>query len=229
MRHALRAEAYEKVADRFAGTREHERSAAERSAQKNLQSAVPADVVEGAPDDVVADAERSANGRRQCGEVVRDHSWRARRPRREEDPVRVAARGWSVGPCRDHAGAGDSQRNVQHVAEIIAIRHDRVRPRVHGKSGEMFASQIGRADDEASGNSVELDEGEGCGELIVRGDEGGAVGELGGSTAEARAGQERGETNAAGAARQHAFGIGRRVSQPVANRRHGVRRPAHRS
>src|SRR5207302_7052588 len=46
---ATRGGPHEEIARRFAGARQHQRSAAEERAQKNLQAAITADVVEGAP------------------------------------------------------------------------------------------------------------------------------------------------------------------------------------
>src|SRR5437773_5285573 len=46
---ATRRGPQDEIARRFAGSRQHHRSAAEERAQKNLQAAITADVVEGAP------------------------------------------------------------------------------------------------------------------------------------------------------------------------------------
>ena len=160
---------------------------------------------------------------------MRDHSRRAGRARRQQHPLGVILRGRRVDRRRNDAGAHDTPPNVQHVASTIVVRHDRVDSSVGRNRGQMLGSDAGCAEDEAAGNAIELDEGEGCGELIACRDEDRASRELRRSAAQARAVQELGESNAAGAARQHALGIGRCASQPGANRGHGVRRRAHRS
>ena len=56
LRDTVRTGSNQKIAGRFLGVREHERSTAQERAQKDLQTAVTADVVEGAPDDRIARA-----------------------------------------------------------------------------------------------------------------------------------------------------------------------------
>ena len=60
---AMRTRSKQKIAGRFFGGREHERCAAHQRAQEDLQAAVPADVVEGAPDERIARAARSLSRR----------------------------------------------------------------------------------------------------------------------------------------------------------------------
>ena len=54
MRNTMSAGSSQKIAGRFIGAREHQRCAVEKRAQKNLQAAVPANVVEGAPNNGVS-------------------------------------------------------------------------------------------------------------------------------------------------------------------------------
>ena len=127
MRDAVPGQAIEMLADRLARARQHQRSAAEHRAQENLQAAVAADVVEGAPYHrriALLRLER----RRQGGERVHHHFRHARGARRQQYPFgRVGRRDK---PIRRH----DIRPNIQRGREVRrphgpAFRHHRPRHR----------------------------------------------------------------------------------------------------
>ena len=86
MRHAAAAEPGEMIGDRLAGARQHQRRAADDRAQKYLQAAVAADVVERAPHDGAVETLSGADRRDQAGQAVHRHLRHAGRAGREQHP-----------------------------------------------------------------------------------------------------------------------------------------------
>ena len=79
----------------------------------------------------------------------------------------------------------------------VAIRHDRVDLGIGGDRGEMLGRQVGRAQHDAAGNAVHLDQRQGGGELVAGREQHRAAGKLAQLAAEARAAAEIREGDAA--------------------------------
>ncbi len=216
VRRAVGAEPHQVVADRLAGPGQHERSAAEDRPEKNLEAAIPPDVVERAPDDVVALRQRRADRRGQAGETVVEHLRRARRAGREKDPLcwNLELRMWNL-ECRR--------------SDEIAIRHDGIHASLLGDGRKMFGRQVGRAHDQPARDAVELDECERRSELIASGNQHRSSCELHRAVTDARAVEKVAETDAGRGTPEEAPPAGWRVTQAVSNRRHGTGRRGHRT
>ena len=149
----------------------------------------------------------------------------------------VAALAWLAEPkTRSSASVGvhapiDRQRlatrKTRRFARKITVVHDRIDVGSGDHSGEMLRRQVRRADDEAPRDGVELDQRERRGQLIASGDEDGTACELRREAAETRTTPELTQSNACRCARQMTMTLVRGAGQP--NRRHELRRPAHRT
>src|SRR5260370_24732829 len=102
VRRSVGAEPHEVVADRLARSGQDERAASDDGPEKDLEPSIPADVVERAPDDIVALRERGTDRRGQAAEAVDEHLRRARRAGREQDPLglNLECGMWNVACCR---------------------------------------------------------------------------------------------------------------------------------
>ncbi len=228
MRRPLRPEPHEIIADRLAGAGKHEGAGAQDGPEKDLEPSIPANVVERAPHHVRALSQGAADGRGQAGEAVNEHLGRAGRAGGEEHPLGSAARGRRLFGGHDFV-ADHPQGNARWVIAAIVIRDDRLHARFRDHGGTMLGRQVRWADDEAAGHSVQLDERERRGKLIPGGDENGPLGQLRHAAAEPRAAEMVAERNAGRGTPQEALRALRRVTQPVANRRHGTGRRVHRT
>ena len=209
MGHAPRAGPDQKVPRRFSGARQHQRAPAQQRPQQNLQASIPANIVEGAPhrrdglDPIPVDRTR------QAGQGVHDQLRHARRPRGEENPLRVV---WS-GPRgiggRESRAAGDDRA---HAAGFQggAIGHNGIHRRGRHDERRDLPRQIGRTQHEAARHAIELDERQRRRELIPRRDEDRAPTQLLEPTPQARAPHQLPQPNARLSAPERALGQGAR-------------------
>ena len=169
---SVRAGPDQEVPWRFLGARQHQRSSAEERTEENLQAAVTANVVEGAPHDGGCRRAADCDRARQARPCVHDHLRKAGRTRCEEDPFRlVASVPLGIGG-RDPRTARDERSRAWSAGfERIPVGHERIHRGGRGDEGDMFRRQIGRAKNESPRDAVEFDERQPRRELIPGRDE----------------------------------------------------------
>ena len=174
---AVRGRSREKISGRFAGARKHQRHSGEHRAQINLQSAIAADVVERAPDDLRT-APLPRQRPRKTLQAVRDQLRRAGGTRGQQYPFGPAA-------CAP----------LEAVAHRARIEIGQLG--VGGRRGrhlrESLGAQVGGTEDDASRDSVEFQQGDRGAELLAHGEQHGAASERFQATAETGALREVGE------------------------------------
>ena len=214
------------VAQRLVRRRDHEVGAVEKRAQKNLQAAVAADVVEGRPFPGCRAGRGLPYRAGQRGERVRDELRPPGGSRGGEHPFRVELAGRQR--VRRRGGQGDGGRvEVATGEEIGPVGGDDIHLAVLEEGGEIMGRQIGWRDDEAAGNAVEFDQHAGGRDLARCRHQHGAAGEARrGAPETARAAGEGGEVGAPTAVVDRGAGA---AGEPGSRRAGGVRQePARR-
>jgi hypothetical protein len=177
VRHAMGGEPGEVIRDRFAGARQDERAAADHGAQEDLQPAIAAYIVEGAP---YRSCGAGLDRRGEARDIVAHQLGNAGGARGQQHPFGPpAARGLHVvirGLPLDRRAASDVKRDPESAGVgRVAIRHDRIDLGSRDDGAKMVLRDVGRTDDEAAGDAVQFDHRHGRRELIAGGDEDGAL------------------------------------------------------
>jgi hypothetical protein len=171
MRHAVAAEAIEMIGDGLACARQHQRRVPERRAQKDLQTAIAADVVERAPYDRAVRC-FAADRRGQAGEAVDGHFRHARGARREQHPFGFARRRGKICSRHDVRRARNPQRNIERSARgRIGIDDNSIDLGTGDDGCKMIGIGVGRQNGEAARDAVKLDQRQRGGELAAGGDQ----------------------------------------------------------
>ncbi len=180
------------IGDRLAGARQNERSACDNRAQKNLQTAVAADIVERTPHDGLGFRWRR-DRRGEAAEAVHHHLRHAGRARRQQHPFgrnpirRVLRDRHEIWRADDHDG------NACESLRRLAIDHDGIDVGVRHQRAKMPALDIRRQDSEAAGNPIKLDQRQSARELACGRNQNRTSAQFGEAAAEAAAGKESGE------------------------------------
>ncbi len=161
----------EEIPDRLGRIAEHERARV-HAAQKDLQPAVAADVIEGAPGRCLGRRRLSGQCAGQTFEGVQYELGSAGGARGEEDPLgRVRA----LPPRhrrRQLRPRGEGQRQADRLfARRIRIAHHGVRFGPADDAGQMRQGEIRGTQHQAARHAVELQQGQGGGQLVLRGEE----------------------------------------------------------
>ncbi len=179
MRHAAAAEPGKMIGDRLAGARQHQRRAADDRAQKYLQAAIAADVVERAPDDGAVETS-GADRRDQAGQAVHRHLRHAGRAGREQYPFGQHMRQRLLFGRGDGRRTNDAHRKIEcRVVQRTRVDHDGVGLGTGDQSGQVIGRRIGRQNRHAARHAVELDQRQRRRELARRRDHNRAVRKLG--------------------------------------------------
>ena len=198
MRHAAAAEPGKMIGDRLAGARQHQRRAADDRAQKDLQAAIAADVVERAPHDGAVETLPGADRRDQAGKAVHRHLRHAGRAGREQHPFGRHLRQRKLLGRDDGRRANDTHWKIEcRLARRARVDHDGVGLGAGEQSVKMIGCGIGRQDRQPARHAVELDQRQRTRELARRRDDDRAAGKLRKPAAKTRSVRELIDANAA--------------------------------
>ncbi|MEY9748111.1 hypothetical protein ABIF65_007485 [Bradyrhizobium japonicum] len=166
MRHVARIQPRDVIAERFMRIGQHHRGAGENRAQENLQAAIAANVVECRPDRR-GSARRAFgdDGARQCFQRMAGDFWYARRAGRQHQPL-----GGAFGPGRrgglKRQLRGDNERDCLCGPLRRLVGDDSIDLGVRDQRIKMRRIKIGRAQQHAPCDTIELDHGEPRFELV---------------------------------------------------------------
>src|SRR5271170_2915309 len=173
MRNTTRSRPGQEVRGRFLGVREHKRCSVEKRAQKNLQAAVAAYVVKGAPNNGFSQLPIALDGSFQAGDSVQGHFRLASGARSKEDPFRLVAL-TSIGIGADQAGTAGYGTSYAWNAGVSRrpglIGHDGIHTRGRGDERKTLAREIARTKNEPARDAIEFDKRQAGTQLIPRRD-----------------------------------------------------------
>ncbi len=181
-------------AQRLARLGQHHRALADQRAQQDLQTAVAADVVEGAPDRRYRARRRRSDGAGQPLQRVDDHFRGAGRAGGEHHPFGLGVVGGRLGK-RLERGADRCERHVERLdRRRRRVEHGRLDAGRGGDAGKVVVVQVRRADDDAPREPVEFDQRDrGCERALGSKQHRAPAQGLPGGGAERRAGGDVGE------------------------------------
>ena len=195
---------------RLADIRQHHRAATGDGPQEDLQAAVAADIVEGAPDRDRRSSGRRSDCGRQAGKCVAHDLRDAGRAGCQQQPARLDFR------CSLERGAG-RQRQRQTGGESVAHRGGAFACKNHGvdvgtraQFTQIVQPDIGRAQQHLRGKPVELDHRSGCRQLVVGEDQNGLSRERAAMLTKRGSVQKVGEIDCCARAPQPAWSVGPR-------------------
>ncbi len=146
----------------------HHRSAAEQTAQQDLQAAIAADIVKCGPDHGPVRRGHGLDRPRQAFQVVHHHLGRSGGAGGEHHPFGPDRLGRCRQFVRHGCRRGDSQnpKTVEPGQGLLAIRHHRGHLTIADHDRQIVHRKIGRAQNQSPRDAVQRDQGQGRAQLI---------------------------------------------------------------